>query len=386
MIISMDLRPLQEGFKAHKARGIGVYTMSLAERKSAAPAGLEIAGFHDPRYESADAERCGSSPLCAGRVATMARKVIKELATQRLFMRRAIDKIAKEQGAGLIFFPTHLDAPGGLKTPYAVTAHDMIQSALRDKYYSSLKHRLHVAWQTETLRKAKLVITVSASAKADVIRHAGIDPAKIKVVYNGVDGCFHPAASADLSRFNLPEKFVLNVGGIDFRKNVDLLFYAFGKLLETNPDAALVMTGAIESDPQYGRFVSALKSRGLASRAKAIGYVTKEELAALYAKATVFFYPSLYEGFGLPVLEAMACGAPVITTNRSSLPEVAGDAAILLDPSTPDNFAKSLRQLFELKAMREDFSAKGIKRAAMFSWDRCASETFALLSGVAGKK
>ncbi len=377
--LGFDLRPLQSGFKAHKERGIGVYTKNLFDRFSMAPPDLEIVGFHDPYYGPFAP---GSLELKMGPFSKILRPRIKEYFNQHLLMRKAIDRTLKSANIERMFFPTHLDAPAGLQTPYAVTAHDMIQSALMERYYSSFKHKIHIAKQVEALNGAELIIAVSHFTKKDVVKHAGVDPGKVTVIHNGVAPDFKPGIKGTTDRFSLPEKFILNVGGIDKRKNMELLFDSFDSLLDIDPDFYLVITGAIESDPQYQKFLNTLSRRSLASRAIAPGYVTKEELVLLYNRATVFVYPSLYEGFGLPILEAMACGTPVISTNRSSIPEVAGEAARLLDPDEPEAFAQALARIAQSEEEREQMSRAGIKRAAQFSWDACARKTWEALSAI----
>lgn len=378
-MLGFDLRPLQSGFKAHKERGIGVYTKNLFDRVSKTTADLSVVGFHDPFYGPGEP---GSIEYKMGSFSKKLRPLLQEYFNQHLLMRRAIDRTLKSANVERIFFPTHLDAPAGLKTPYAVTAHDMIQSALMEKYYSSVKHRLHIAKQVEVLKGAELIIAVSHYTKQDVVKYTGVDPNKVVVIHNGVAPDFRPGVDEKVDRFSLPKKFILNVGGIDWRKNMELLFDSFASLLDIDPGYYLVITGAIEADPQYQKFLNTLRDRSLESRAIALGYVTKEELILLYNRATIFVYPSVYEGFGLPILEAMACGAPVISTNRSSIPEVAGDAACLLDPDEPEAFAQALIRLAQSKEEREKLSQSGIKRAKQFSWDICAKKTWEALSAV----
>ncbi|MBI4666589.1 MAG: glycosyltransferase family 4 protein [Nitrospinae bacterium] len=382
--IVFDMRALQAGYKAHKTRGIGVYARNLARRMSLSPAGLAWIPMFDPRFENEWLSGFGALPLQPGAVSSVLRPVVREFLTQLLFMRPALDRFAREQKAGLIFFPTHLDAPPGLCVPYAVTAHDMIQSALRKEHYNSIKHRLHIESQKKALNGARLVIAISHHTKQDVIKHAGVDPEKIVVIYNGVDPVFRPGAGEGFARLTLPEKFVLNVGGIDFRKNISLLLTAFCELSRKHPDYRLVVTGEITRDPQYGSFTRMVDKLGLAEKIITTGYVSTEELAALYNRARMMFYPSVYEGFGLPVAEAMACGAPVISTNCSSIPEVAGEAAILLPPDKPEAFAQALITLAENEGERERLKKAGIERAAMFTWEECARKTFEALAAATG--
>ncbi len=378
--LGFDLRPLQAGFKAHKERGIGVYTRNIIERRNLKPDNIDIRAFHDPCYEATEAIKNGSSEYQFGKLFNFCGKFLKEYPKQHFALPRAMDRFLAKASVEKMYFPTHLDTPAGLKTPYAVTAHDMIHAALQEKFYTSFQHKIHIAKQIEVLQKASLIISVSEHTKKDVVKYANVDPSLVKVIYEGADPEFSPGAQASLERFNLPEKFILNVGGIDWRKNVELLFDSFNALLKTGSDIHLVMTGDIMSDPLYQRFLGILEERSLQSRALAIGFVSQAELAALYNKALLFFYPSLYEGFGLPVLEAMACGTPVITTNRTSIPEVAGDAAVSLDPDEPQAFAEALIRLVESDEERAALSKAGIKRASAFTWDKCAKETYEALA------
>ncbi|MBF0292734.1 MAG: glycosyltransferase family 4 protein [Nitrospinae bacterium] len=374
--IAFDLRPLQAGFKAHKARGIGVYTRNIIARRHLAPPGVELTPFHDPRYESVESASHGSVPLELGVLARLFCPYLKEFINQRLFMRRSLERFAQKSKADILYFPTHLDVPSGLRIPYAVTAHDMIQSALKDRFYGSLKSRLAVSRQMDVLKGAAVIFAVSEHTKKDVVKHAGTDPAKIIVASNGVDTVFRPGGG-HLPDGLIPDgRFVLNVGGIDWRKNTPLLLRSFAELRRKHPEWRLVVTGEIKNDPLYPAFRRFVGESGLEKSVVEVGYVTSETLSALYNRADIFFYPSLYEGFGLPVLEAMACGTPVISTDRASIPEVVGTAGVLLDPDKPQDFADALIRLAESDDERKSLSEAGLKRARMFTWDACAEKVY----------
>lgn len=377
--VGVDLRALQEGFKAHKTRGIGVYTSALMARRDRAPADMELVGFHDPKFEADLPTGYGSTPIIRTGLAGLLDPCMKEYFRQHTFLKGVLSRRAAEQGLDRYFFPSHLDAPTGLAIPTVVTAHDMIQRALMGIRPGAFKDRLHVRKQLDVLRQAERIIAVSAYTADDVVRYADVDRKKIVVIHNGVDPAFRRLDSTDDAPVNghrLPERFVLNVGGIDWRKNVELLFDSFSRLLGRHPDLSLVITGAIENDPRYAIFKEEMTRRGLADRVVAVGFVSTDDLIRLYNRCEVFFYPSVYEGFGLPVAEAMACGAPVISTNVSSIPEVAGDAALLFSPNRPDDFAEGLRRVIEEPSLRHDLSQLGMERAKRFSWDACADATW----------
>ncbi len=376
--IGFDLRALQYGFKAHKNRGIGVYTDNVIRRRHLAPEGLLIAPFYDTDYEAIEPLKLNARPFDPG----WARKFqpfIKDYIWSHFFYKNIVDSTVKRAGVEAIFFPSHLDTPAGLKVPYCVTVHDLISVALKDHYSRSVKRKAHVKTQLAALKGARLILADSEHTKHDVVRFAHVNPSKVTVVYLGVDPEFKPEVSNSRERLDLPEKFILYVGGIDWRKNISLLFKAFSGLLKKRPDYHLVMTGEIENDPSYQNFLQSLKERSLESKVHTLGFVSRADLVKLYNHAAVFFYPSVYEGFGLPVLEAMACGAPVITTNRTSIPEVAGDAALSLDPDDPESFIEALIRVVESDSERKKLSCAGLARAAMFSWDKCAKLTYEAL-------
>lgn len=376
--IGFDLRALQYGFKAHKNRGIGVYTANIIKRRHLAPEGFAIAPFYDSAYEAKEPLGLNASPFEPG-WARRFQPFMKDYIWSHLFFKNIINSTIKLAGVEAIFFPTHLDAPSGLKVPYCVTVHDLISIALKGHYAKTMKHRAHINKQLAVLKGARLILADSEHTKQDVIRYAHVDPSAIKVVYLGVDPEFKPDVNNNPEGLNLPEKYILYVGGIDWRKNIGLLFGAFSELLKKRPDYHLVMTGEIDNDPSYHKFAQSLKERSLESKIHTLGFVSRADLARLYNGAAVFFYPSVYEGFGLPVLEAMACGAPVISTNRTSIPEVAGDGALLLDPDDPKAFIEALIRLVESDSERKKLSCAGLAQAARFSWDKCAKQTYEAL-------
>ncbi len=376
--IGFDLRALQHGYKAHKARGIGVYARNMIERSGLAPSGLEIIPFHDPQYESEEPDSHGSSPYEYS-ADNLARKISGEYFWLHLCFAKVIKSSAGKAGVGAFFFPTHLDVPINLGVPYAVTAHDMINTVFCEPGKQSISRKMDNARQVHVLKNAHLILAGSVCAKDDIIRCANVDPEKIVVTYYGVDPRFKPGVQSSSGRFELPDKYILHVGGIDWRKNSGLLLDAFARLNKARPEYQLVMAGDIKNDSRYDDFKNDLAKRSLEPVVHTPGYVTTEELILIYNKAALLLYPSLYEGFGLPVLEAMSCGTPVITTNRSSIPEVAGDAAILLDPDKPESFAEALIRLTGSENERKRLSEAGLRQADKFSWDRCAKETYEAL-------
>lgn len=237
------------------------------------------------------------------------------------------------------------------------------------------------------IERADALIVVSESTRHDLER-MGAPADRIVVTHEAADPAMAPVQDADRleavrRRYDLPERFVLFVGSMEPRKNLLRLLEAFAALGPAlRREYRLVVAGA------QGWLNDSVRERvqklGLEGSAHFPGYVRQDDLAAVYSLATVFAYPSLWEGFGLPVVEAMACGTPVLTSSVSSLPEVAGDAAVLVPPTDVDAIADGLARLLEDAALRADLAGRGQRRAARFSWERCARETLAVYRAVAG--
>jgi glycosyltransferase involved in cell wall biosynthesis len=252
------------------------------------------------------------------------------------------------------------------------------------RYPTAFKAFKRVYLQTMTrlsVRRAKAVIAISESTRRDVIELLGVPAERVKRIYCGVDPALRPLPRAEVEAFRrdkgLPERFVLFLGTIEPRKNVGTLIDAFAALTAADPSGTaglrLVLAGGRGwlADPIYAR----VEERDVRDRVRFAGYVPEEEKALWYNAATCFCYPSLYEGFGLPPLEAMACGTPVITSNVSSLPEVVGKAALTVDPLDSMALCEALRRVLDDRGLRSDLSDRGRARARQFSWVEAARQT-----------
>ena len=234
------------------------------------------------------------------------------------------------------------------------------------------------------LKRAGGIITISESSKRDIVARYGVLPEKVTVTPLAADRRFRPVPSGvpgeEVAR--LPRPYLLNVGTLEPRKNLEGLLRAFALARRKNLPHKLVITGA----KGWGTSRLAPLVRELALEESVIftGFVVDEDLPHLYARADFFVYPSLYEGFGLPPLEAMASGTPVITANCSSLPEVTGAAALLVDPRNVEELAAAMTTMAFDSALRERLRGEGMKRAEMFSWERTAEATVAVYRQVLG--
>ena len=198
---------------------------------------------------------------------------------------------------------------------------------------------------------------------------------KIKVVYEAADPDFSFRNAALVQKvkdkFTINGRYLLCVGAREPRKNLDRLIAAFVEVAGANPDLSLVIVGKYG----WGEDVTGDRLSVISGRLKILGFVEKEDLAALYSGAVGFIYPSLYEGFGLPILEAMACGCPVITSNLGSMKEIAGESALLIEPENVESIAGAISKICRNKKVSEELKIKGFKRAGEFNWQKTASQT-----------
>jgi glycosyltransferase involved in cell wall biosynthesis len=233
-----------------------------------------------------------------------------------------------------------------------------------------------------TAWRARKVITVSNYSAEDIVSLYGIPRDRIVVIYNGVSEQFRPvdqpAAFASLrERLGLPtDRFILFAGGADPRKNHQTLLRAWARRADLLKGYALVIVG--DATHRFGDIYQTARTFELEDRVICPGLLSMDDLRLLYSHATVFVFPSLYEGFGMPVLEAMACGVPVITSNTTALPEVAGDAALLVNPLEVDELADAIVTVIEEPDVAESLRAKGFERVKQFTWERAAQETLAV--------
>lgn len=266
--------------------------------------------------------------------------------------------------------------------PTVVTIHDVIPLVLPE-YAKPLHTRLYMQLVSAAARKASAILTVSETSKRDIVKTLGMPEERVHVTYNATDRSLQPvynevALEAVRDSYGITGDFLLYFGGFDVRKNVDRLIRAYKAALPsfTRP-CQLVIAGSLGlvGHPLYPDPRLLIKQLSLEEKVIVTGKISEEEKPNLYSAATAFIFPSLYEGFGMPVLEAMACGAPVITSNLSSLPEVAGDAAILVDPTSMEAMAGAMVRLMGDAALREELKARGLRRASQFSWEASAAKT-----------
>ena len=273
--------------------------------------------------------------------------------------------------------PAHY-TPSYIGSPSVVTIHDLAYEYFPDLFLPSDLYKLK-NWSRRAVAHARSVIAVSQATKDDLIKLYGTDPNKITVVHNGYDSDLFnvtsKVSSTKLEQYNLKRnQYLLFLGTIQPRKNAIKLVQAFRIMKENGYKGKLVLAGNIGWMAE--ETLEIIKSSPDHKDIVMTGYVTDETRLELYRNCDVYVLPSLYEGFGVPAIEAMACGAPVAVANNSSLPEVVGTAGLLFNERDPASIAQAV---LKLKADRDSWSKKSLARAKHFSWDKCANETYQVL-------
>jgi glycosyltransferase involved in cell wall biosynthesis len=295
-----------------------------------------------------------------------------------------VNSVMVRAGARTVFVPIPVSVylkPRRL----AITVHDIIPLVFPEQH-RSIQGTVFLHTYTSSMRRADLILTDSACSKADMVSRFGVPEKKITVAYLGFDAqLFRPdpaessVASYSLGQYGITKPYLLHVGRAEPRKNLVKLVEAYDHLTSRRKDldVQLVLSGPLGWG--YEPLLQSLKKPSLQRRVILTGRVPDHELAVLYRSAACFVMPSLYEGFGLPALEAMASGTPLVSSNRSSLPEVAGEAALYFDPESVEEMSAAMERLLTDRELRARLVATGLKRACQFSWQQCAHTTLAAL-------
>lgn len=232
-------------------------------------------------------------------------------------------------------------------------------------------------------RKASKVITISEHTREAAIRYLRLSPGRVVAIPHGISPDFQPIRDERIlkrvrERYNLGRDFILYLGGVNPWKNLESLIHAYSQVINEVNSPELIIAGEIEKDysissfPRIKRMIADYK---ISHRIRFLGFIPDEDLPGLYNLAKFFVFPSLYEGFGFPVLEAMACGCPVISSRATSLPEVVGEGALLFNPRDPGELVRAMKRVLTDRSLRTELREKGLSRASKFSWLKCAQET-----------
>jgi glycosyltransferase involved in cell wall biosynthesis len=369
MRIAFDLRRI-------KNPGIGRYMKCLAEAVMAQAPEHEYLLILPPEAEDMITAPTGrvEKISCSARYYSMGEQV--EL--PRLVRRHRVD---------LLHSP-HFNLPLVRLCPTVVTIHDVIYLACKQDMPSRLGRLYYYGMMAASVRLADHVLTDSEFSKGDIVQHLHADPEKIEVVYPAVHPGFErvneeAGLERVLSNYGLDEDYILYTGIYKLRKNHAGLLHAFREFLKSGEKAKLVIAGPMgEGEAELRRLADGL---GVGGRVILAGFVPDSDLPSLYSAARVYACPSLYEGFGFTVLEAMACGTPVVCSAETSLPEVAGDAALYADARNPLAFAAALQRAFSDSELRGQLIEKGFKNRRRFSWETGARRTLAAYEHAAGR-
>lgn len=285
-----------------------------------------------------------------------------------------IDGFARLAGASFAHYPANVGLLRG-SLPFVLTLHDL--SFLHHPEWYTRSRALYYRFAvSRSARRARRIITGSAYTKADIMERLGVPEDHIDVTPYGVRAVFRPADYAAqgeaIEALGIPDQYFVYVGTLEPRKNLARLIQAWDHTASEH-SFDLVIVG--REGWKLDGFQSALLGARHRERIHCVGHLPETQLIAVISAARAFLWPSLFEGFGLPPLEAMACGAPVLTSNTSSLPEVCGDAAILVDPLDIDAIADGIRRLASDNRLREDYRLRGRSRAKQFTWERTAQLT-----------
>jgi len=373
----LDARPAVDP----RRTGVGMYADALVRHLPAAMPDDHLTAWY------LDVRGIGRRP---GRFAGTAAN-LSEHATRipsRLFgpvsSRIGLPRVEWLAGASELFVATNYLPPPTRSRGVVLVVHDLAFETMPETapHHDARWRRSFERW----LRRASAVIVPSIATRDELFAHHDLDRSKVTVVLHGTDAdAFSPVPPQEVEavrgRFAIPGPYIVFLGGLEPRKNLERLIQAFG-LIEQTDVSLVIVGGGVRWAPAYAEQVDAAVaalSPGARERVVRVGYVDHVDRRALLSGAEILAYPSRAEGFGFPVLEGFAANVPVLTSTTSSLPEVAGDAAVLVDPEDPEAIASGLRELLEDADLRNVLRAAGTARVASFTWQRCARETAAVL-------
>jgi glycosyltransferase involved in cell wall biosynthesis len=377
--VGLDISGLDPAFKSHAQRGIGRYVQELHRY------------MQNHTCPDVSVDLFDHTSLVQGGLGST---LINCMPCGRTTLRQQLlYPLRLNQGAmkkfSFVHFPAHMDAPAWSTKPFVLTVLDLIPLVLSDLYRANktgLRYRFARWLELKSIREATLLLAISENTANDITRVLGIPREKIVVTPLGVDERFFKTFSdrnaeegregrAIRSRLGIPVErpIILYVGGHDERKNIRVLIEIARKVISSDAlsngkKPLLVLAGRVHSELEKKRLAEALDQLDMRRDTTVLGYVSDADLHELYAESSVFLFPSLYEGFGLPALEAMAAGLPVVSSNTSSMPEVVGDTGLLFNPRSVEEGVRGVLTILSNPSAAKDFSDRGHHRARQFSW------------------
>lgn len=303
-----------------------------------------------------------------------------------------LQDLAIEEKADFIHFFYNWSFPFKQKVPCLLTIHDVIPFTFREAMGLFRNLFIYKPGIRQACKLNTMIATVSEYSRQDLHKKVGVPLEKIRVVPNGLreENPKNEALENELKKRFGVDQFILNVGGIHERKNIVRMIRSFNDLIKTTGyPGKLLITGSISGAPYQNKMKKMIDAEiskmGIGDRIVFSGFVSEEELDSLFRVADLLIYPSLYEGFGIPILEAMKMGLPVITSNVTGMPEVAGDAAVLIDPTDTNNMTAAMADLLKDEQRREELRKKGIEHAKTYTWERVVDAYLKLYEEVIAK-
>jgi len=365
--------------------GIGRYTRSLVDALARVDGETDYTLFSVERPTPARGfPSAGAAPNMRPRLFPVGNRAAT-IAWQRLRLPAPVELVA---GAARVFHGPDFTLPPTLVARRVVTIHDLAFLTHPELAFPKLAAYLQ-AVVPRTVRSARRVIAVSQRTADDLVAHLGTSPEKISVIPLGVDPSVHriadPVRIAELeARLGLRHPFILAVSTIEPRKNYERLIAAFARATQA-PDGPRMLAIAGRKGWLYDGVFEAARRSTVQDRINFLDFVADADLPTLYTAADALAMPSIYEGFGIPVIEAMACGTPVVCSDGGALPEVAGDAALIVAPDDVEGLASALIRIVAYPALREELRQRGLERAQRFTWDTAARATADVYRAVAAK-
>jgi glycosyltransferase involved in cell wall biosynthesis len=318
------------------------------------------------------------------------KKVLSNIPWYSFQEQTRLSGILKKEKFDLVHFP-HFNLPLFYNDPFVVTIHDLTLSFFPGQKMTSLMHRMaYQATIRHACKRAKGIIAVSKNTKKDLEQLLRVADSKVDVIYEAVESDRYntnidPKKIEEIKKkYNVRKPYLMYVGVWRNHKNILGMLEAFAKILERGLDYQLVITG--KPDPHYPEVMEKIRELGITSSVVLPGFVPEEELPVFFQGCDLFVFPSFYEGFGLPPLEAMASGCPVVSSNTSCMPEILGDAAEFFDPYDSESIAQAMEHVLRNRVRAQELRVKGLERVKRFSWEAMARQTLDTYNKVLSKK
>jgi glycosyltransferase involved in cell wall biosynthesis len=270
---------------------------------------------------------------------------------------------------------------------YVMTVHDLASFVHPEYFPKATRMRLNMLIK-KGIKGCEKIISISQATRQDILKFFDINPEKITVIHLGLDPCYKPVTereriNAVLEKYRIPANYILYTGRIQARKNITGLVKAY-HILRSSMAVKLPLVLAGKGTWRYTEAAEEMERLGVKNDVIQLGHVAYSDLPYLYSGADVFVFASFYEGFGFPPLEAMACGTAVVTSNMTSIPEMVGEAAVLVDPYSPESIAEALRKVLSNEEFKKELIRKGLERVTKFSWEKTAEKTLSVYEQVCG--